>query len=79
LLFSACLYLSIKMLIDEERWFLADFAYVSGLEESHIEKMEIFVTSEILNFEYRITDEQFQKEKTALTKTTRRTSRLFSQ
>lgn len=66
LLYSACVYLSIKMLIDEERWFMADFAYVSNLEEAHVEKMEQFVLIDILNFNAKISDEDFIKEKLAL-------------
>lgn len=66
LLYSACLYLSIKMLIDEERWFLADFSYVSNLEESHIEKMEQFVLIDLLNFDPKISEEEFKKERLAL-------------
>lgn len=60
LLYSACVYLSIKMLIDEERWFMADFAYVSNLEESHVEKMEVFVLVDILNFETKISEEEYK-------------------
>ena len=56
----------IKMLIDEERWFMADFAYVSNLEEAHVEKMEQFVLIDILNFNAKISDEDFIKEKLAL-------------
>jgi hypothetical protein len=63
LLYSACLYLSIKMLIDEERWFLADFSYVSNLEEAHIEKMEQFVLIDILNFDPKISEEVYKKER----------------
>lgn len=66
LLYSACLYLSIKMLIDEERWFLTDFSYVSNLEEAHIERMEQFVLIEVLNFYPKISVEEFKKEKKAL-------------
>ena len=74
LIYSACLYLSIKMLIDEERWFLADFSYVSGLEESHIEKMELFVLSDILKFSPKLSDEVFAKEKKELMRQRRRNS-----
>lgn len=66
LLYSACLYLSIKMLIDEERWFLADFSYVSNLEEAHIEKMEQFVLIDILNFDPKVSEQEFKKERYAL-------------
>lgn len=66
LLYSACLYLSIKMLIDEERWFLADFSYVSNLEEAHIEKMEQFVLIDILNFDPKISEADFKKERQTL-------------
>lgn len=66
LLYSACLYLSIKMLIDEERWFVADFSYVSDLDEKHIEKMEKFVAIEILKFDFKLSDDEFQREKKRL-------------
>lgn len=63
LIYSACLYLSVKMLIDEERWFVADFSYVSNLEEAHIEKMEQFVLIDILNFNAKISEEDFMQER----------------
>ena len=63
LVYSACLYLSVKMLIDEERWFVADFSYVSNLEEAHIEKMEQFVLIDVLNFSPKISEEDFMKER----------------
>ena len=66
LVYSACLYLSVKMLIDEERWFVADFSYVSNLEEAHIEKMEQFVLIDILNFSPKISEEDFMKERQTL-------------
>jgi hypothetical protein len=78
LLFAACLYLSIKVLVDEERWFVSDFAYVSGLEEAHIEKMEIFVAVELLEFDYKISEEEFWKEEEALVCRGRRRPRFLS-
>lgn len=66
LIFAACLYLSIKLLIDEERWFVADFSYVSSLDESHIQKMEQFVLVDILSFDLKIPDSQFRKEEKLL-------------
>lgn len=66
LIFAACLYLSIKLLIDEERWFVADFSYVSSLDESHIQKMEQFVLVDILSFNLKITDNLYRKEEKLL-------------
>lgn len=77
LLYAACLYLSIKMLIDEERWFIEDFAYVSGLEEKHIEKMEHFVFFDVLKFNAKLTDEVYFTEETFLRNLRRKKSNAF--
>lgn len=66
LIYAACLYLSIKLLIDEERWFVADFSYVSSLDEKHIEKMEKFVVFDILKFDVKLPDAEFKKEEMRL-------------
>lgn len=77
LLYAACLYLSIKMLIDEERWFIEDFSYVSGLEEKHIEKMEKFVLFDILNFNAKISDAEYFAEEAFLKNMRRKKSGAF--
>lgn len=63
LVFSACLYLSIKMLNDMEKWFIEDFAQVSGLEERVIEKMEIRILRDILDFDLHVDYKYVQKER----------------
>lgn len=77
LLYSACLYLSIKMLIDEERWFIEDFAYVSGLEEKHIEKMEQFIFFDILNFNAKLSEQEYFNEEAYLRNLRRKKSNGF--
>lgn len=77
LLYAACLYLSIKMLIDEERWFIEDFAYVSGLEEKHIEKMEQFVLFDVLKFNAKLSDQEYFDEEEYLRNLRRKKSRAF--
>lgn len=62
LIFSGCIYLSIKMLIDEEKWFIEDFSVVSDFDENIVEKMEISLLRDIFNFDYFIDSDTFQNE-----------------
>lgn len=68
LLFSSCLYLSIKMLVDLERWFIEDFCLVSGMEEEAITQMEICLLTEILGFNYFVTFDEIKNEKMLINK-----------
>lgn len=49
-IYAGCLYLSIKMVIDSEIWFLTAFYLASGILTSSIEKMELFIFEDILIF-----------------------------
>ena len=60
LLFSTCLYLSIKCLVDHELWYLEDFARLAEVDPGTIEELEIFVSSEVLNFELLVKEEEFE-------------------
>lgn len=62
LLFSSCLFLSIKMLIDVEKWFVEDFCYICGLKEDSISCMELCLVTEILEFEYFVGQEEIEEE-----------------
>lgn len=62
LVFTGCLYLSIKLIIDTEKWFIEDFCLVSGFSEDIISKMDICLVNEILNFEYYFPYEKVKDE-----------------
>lgn len=49
ILYNGCLHLSIKSLIDTERWFLEDFSDVSGLSKGLVQKTELLLFCEVLN------------------------------
>lgn len=63
LLFSSCLYLSIKMLVDEETWFIEDFCLISGFEKKPIAQMEICLVADILGFNYFFSLDEIEREK----------------
>lgn len=63
LLFSASLYLSIKFLIDKEKWFIEDFSFVSGFEPNIIEEMEMNIIKDVLEFNYFISLDELENEK----------------
>lgn len=61
LIFCGCLYMSIKMLVDTERWFLEDFADLSGYCEGIVEKTEVLLLVEIFDFKTMVSEEEYQK------------------
>lgn len=62
LIYAGCLFLSIKMVVDTEKWFLEDFSAVSGIEESIVEKMELFILEDALNFDVSISRNLYREE-----------------
>ena len=62
LLYAGCLLLSIKMVLDTEKWFVEDFALVSGLDKASISKIELFLMEECLDFYAGISEEEYRKE-----------------
>lgn len=62
LIYIGCLFLSIKVTLDTEKWFLEDFSEVSGIEPSIIEKMELFIFDDILNFNVSISSILYREE-----------------
>lgn len=62
LVYASCLYISIKMLNDLEKWFIEDFSLVSGIEEDSIEKMEEIVLFQLLEFRANVSQEIFESE-----------------
>lgn len=68
LLYSGCFLLSIKMVLDTEKWFIEDFALVSGMDTATINKIEMFLMEECLDFYAGISEEDFKKEYLSLSK-----------
>lgn len=66
LLFSACLYTSIKMNMDVERWFIEDYSYVSNMSVVDIAEMDVFLVVDLLDFRLVISDEEFKTERKLL-------------
>lgn len=66
LLYSGCFLLSIKMVLDTEKWFVEDFALVSGMDKPTISKIELFLMEECLDFYAGISEEEYKKEHLSL-------------
>ena len=62
LVYAGCLFLSIKMVVDLEKWFVEDFSTVSGVDKATIEKMELFVLEDALDFDVSISRNVFREE-----------------
>jgi hypothetical protein len=62
LIYAGCLFLSIKMVVDTEKWFVEDFSTVSGIDEATVEKMELFVLDDALNFDVSIARDIYREE-----------------
>lgn len=63
LLFSSCVYLSIKILEDKVKWFIEDFSFISGFDQKVIEKMETNLIKNIFNYEYFVNSDLYEIER----------------
>lgn len=61
-IYAGCLFISIKYVIDSHKWFVEDFAKISKLKESQVNKMELFVLQTGLNFRVALLNGQYEKE-----------------
>lgn len=66
MLFSSCLFLSIKLLLDHERWYIEDYAYISGISEKVVEKAELKLLVEVFEFNISFDFKQIQDLETIL-------------
>jgi hypothetical protein len=66
LLYAGCFFLAIKVVIDNEKWFLEDFASVSGYDKACISKIELFLMEDCLDFDASIPDKDYMREQTLL-------------
>jgi hypothetical protein len=62
LIYAGCLFLSIKYVVDCQKWFLEDFSHLSKIEEQLVHKMEIFVLETALNFKISVGEEEYSSE-----------------
>lgn len=62
LIYAGCLFLSIKMVVDTEKWFIEDFSTVSGIDQSTIQKMELFILEDALQFDVSIDSNTYRQE-----------------
>lgn len=68
LLYAGCFFLSIKYVIDSEKWFLDDFALVSGYDKASISKIELFLMEECLDFDASVSEKDYMHEYLLITK-----------
>ena len=52
--YAASLLLSIKLVIDTEKWYLEDFTNVSKIKEKLLHEAELMICSDILNYNINI-------------------------
>lgn len=58
--YATCLFLSIKMVVDSEKWHAEDFETVSGISKSLILKTELFVFNNLIGFRLHVCPEEFR-------------------
>lgn len=60
--YAGCLFLAIKIVVDVEKWFLEDFANVSGLKKELVQRMEFFVLEDVLKFRAGVSCDEYHKQ-----------------
>lgn len=60
LAFACCLFLSIKMVVDSERWHAEDFEMISGVSKELILKTELFLFTTLLGYKLHVFPEDFR-------------------
>lgn len=65
-LFIAVIFLSFKLIIDSEHWFLDEFSKLSLVRKTELEKMEICLFTQILDYKVSVTETEFLKAKRCL-------------
>jgi hypothetical protein len=61
ILFGACLFLSIKLVVDTEKWFLVDFSTISKIGQKMLHDAELMICDDILNFDVNIQESQLSQ------------------
>jgi len=61
-LYSTCVFLSIKCLIDVEKWFIEDFAFMAKVEEDLIAELEIVLLNDLLEYKVIVDKEELDEE-----------------
>lgn len=77
LIYASCLYISIKMLNDVEKWFVEDFSLVSGIEEDDVEKMERLTLTQLLDWRANVNFRMFEQEFSKLKKSSKKDMTFF--
>lgn len=62
LAYAACLFMSIKMIVDSVRWHAEDFETISGISKDMILKAEIFLMTHIINYKVNVSAEEFRRQ-----------------
>lgn len=62
-LFTACVFVSEKLLLDEEFWKLEDFCKLGGINKDQLEMLEMKLLNDILEFEIFVKEEIFYEMK----------------
>ena len=65
-LFAVALFISHKYLVDTEVWFLETFSELAGIPKKDLEKMELHLMTEVLDFRVYASVKQFERAEKCL-------------
>ena len=62
LAYACCLFLSIKAVIDSEKWHAEDFETISGVKRELILKTELFLFTKLLGYRLHVCPDEFRSQ-----------------
>lgn len=60
-LLAITLFLSHKLIIDYEVWHMDEWGKLAGIDQADVEKLEVKLVSQVLNFDLNVTAEEFKR------------------
>lgn len=60
--YSACLFLSLKLVVDYELWLVSDFCCICGLKETELRELEVNLFTYILDYRAVVSPEDYWKQ-----------------
>lgn len=70
-LFTSCVFLSYKFLVDSHFWAVGDFCKLGGISKEQLQAVETILLSKVLKFELYVSEQEFTRTENML-------SRLYS-
>lgn len=60
LAYACCLFLSIKTVVDSEKWHAEDFETISGISRELVLKTELFLFTKLLGYRLHVSSDEFR-------------------